>query len=190
MYAGSPARPSATKNASVPARAGQTGLSSPLTCPPRWARRGHVRRGGSGEMGLGLPSPRSRDMRLLLAGLPLDEVTTSNDHQRHRLGRCCCSINSSPRSRCVAGSQLRGTIQNDILKEYVSAWHVHLPTTTLHASRGGHLRLLPPKRCQLEHHLHLGVHIREAGSTAVQEIAFTLANASPTWRPLSPRGLN
>jgi len=47
-------------------------------------------------------------------------VTTSDDHQCHGLDPVVCSISWSAKSRAVSGGQLRGTIQNDILKEYVA----------------------------------------------------------------------
>ena len=114
-------------------------------------------------------------MRLLLAGLPLDEVTTS------------MTINSTASTlllfyqlvaeeQGVSGDKLRGTIQNDILKEYVArGTYIYPPRPSM--------RLIVDtfSYCAKEmpnwNTISIsGYHIREAGSTAVQEIAFTLAN--------------
>ena len=115
------------------------------------------------------------DMRLLLDGLPLDQVTTS------------MTINSTaadPAAALPAGGrgagrgpeQLGGTIQNDILKEYVArGTYIYPPRPSM--------RIITDIFAYCQEHLPQwntisisGYHIREAGSTAVQEIAFTLAN--------------
>jgi methylmalonyl-CoA mutase N-terminal domain/subunit len=114
-------------------------------------------------------------MRLLLAGLPLNEVTTS------------MTINSTAATlllfyqlvaeeQGIKGDQLRGTIQNDILKEYVArGTYIYPPRPSM--------RLIVDTFAYCEKEIPnwntisiSGYHIREAGSTAVQEIAFTLAN--------------
>jgi methylmalonyl-CoA mutase N-terminal domain/subunit len=116
------------------------------------------------------------DMRLLLKGLPLDKVTTS------------MTINSTAaillllyelvaEEQGVPASAISGTIQNDLLKEYIArGTYVYPPRpsmrviTDIFAYCGEHV----PKWNTIS---ISGYHIREAGSTAVQEIAFTLANA-------------
>src|SRR5208337_2147127 len=115
------------------------------------------------------------DMRLLLAGLPLDKVTTS------------MTINATAailllfyqlvaEEQGVPGAALGGTIQNDILKEYVArGTYVYPPRPSM--------RLVVDTFSYCAEHLPnwntisiSGYHIREAGSTAVQEVAFTLAD--------------
>jgi methylmalonyl-CoA mutase N-terminal domain/subunit len=115
------------------------------------------------------------DMRLLLAGLPLEKVTTS------------MTINSTAaillllyplvaEEQGVSGDQLGGTIQNDILKEYVArGTYIYPPRPSM--------RLITDTFTYCADSLPnwntisiSGYHIREAGSTAVQELAFTLAN--------------
>jgi methylmalonyl-CoA mutase N-terminal domain/subunit len=115
-------------------------------------------------------------MRVLLAGLPLDKVTTS------------MTINSTAaillllyelvaEEQGIPGAALGGTIQNDILKEYVArGTYVYPPRQSM--------RLITDTFSYCAERLPQwntisisGYHIREAGSTAVQEIAFTLANA-------------
>ncbi len=155
--------------------AGQTGLSCAFDLPTQMGYDAdHVRSEGEvGKVGVAISS--LDDMRLLLAGLPLDEVTTS------------MTINSTASTlllfyqlvaeeQGVSGDKLRGTIQNDILKEYVArGTYIYPPRPSM--------RLIVDtfSYCAKEmpnwNTISIsGYHIREAGSTAVQEIAFTIAN--------------
>ena len=155
--------------------AGQTGLSCAFDLPTQMGYDAdHARAEGEvGKVGVAISS--LEDMRLLLAGLPLDQVTTS------------MTINSTASTllllyqlvaeeQGVKGDQLRGTIQNDILKEYVArGTYIYPPRPSM--------RLIVDtfSYCAKEmpnwNTISIsGYHIREAGSTAVQEIAFTLAN--------------
>ena len=155
--------------------AGQTGLSCAFDLPTQMGYDAdHVRAEGEvGKVGVAISS--LEDMRLLLAGLPLNEVTTS------------MTINSTASTLLlfyqlvaeehgIAGDQLRGTIQNDILKEYVArGTYIYPPRPSM--------RLVVDTFAYCEKEIPnwntisiSGYHIREAGSTAVQEIAFTLAN--------------
>jgi methylmalonyl-CoA mutase N-terminal domain/subunit len=155
--------------------AGQTGLSCAFDLPTQMGYDAdHVRAEGEvGKVGVAISS--LEDMRLLLAGLPLNEVTTS------------MTINSTAATlllfyqlvaeeQGIAGDQLRGTIQNDILKEYVArGTYIYPPRPSM--------RLIVDTFAYCEKEIPnwntisiSGYHIREAGSTAVQEIAFTLAN--------------
>ena len=155
--------------------AGQTGLSCAFDLPTQMGYDAdHPRAEGEvGKVGVAISS--LDDMRLLLAGLPLDEVTTS------------MTINATAATllllyqlvgeeQGVAGHQLRGTIQNDILKEYVArGTYIYPPRSSM--------RLIVDTFAYCAREIPQwntisisGYHIREAGSTAVQEIAFTLAN--------------
>ena len=155
--------------------AGQTGLSCAFDLPTQMGYDAdHIRSEGEvGKVGVAISS--LEDMRLLLAGLPLDEVTTS------------MTINSTASTlllfyqlvaeeQGVSGDKLRGTIQNDILKEYVArGTYIYPPRPSM--------RLIVDtfSYCAKEmpnwNTISIsGYHIREAGSTAVQEIAFTIAN--------------
>jgi methylmalonyl-CoA mutase, N-terminal domain len=155
--------------------AGQTGLSCAFDLPTQMGYDAdHPRAEGEvGKVGVAISS--LDDMRLLLAGLPLGDVTTS------------MTINATASTllllyqlvgedQGVAGDQLRGTIQNDILKEYVArGTYIYPPRPSM--------RLVVDtfRYCATEmpnwNTISIsGYHIREAGSTAVQEVAFTLAN--------------
>jgi len=155
--------------------AGQTGLSCAFDLPTQMGYDAdHPRAEGEvGKVGVAISS--LDDMRLLLAGLPLDTVTTS------------MTINSTASTllllyqlvgeeQGVSGDQLRGTIQNDILKEYVArGTYIYPPRPSM--------RLVVDTFAYCAKEMAnwntisiSGYHIREAGSTAVQEVAFTLAN--------------
>ncbi len=155
--------------------AGQTGLSCAFDLPTQMGYDSdHARAEGEvGKVGVAIDS--LDDMRILLGGLPLDTVTTS------------MTINSTASTlllmyqlvaeeQGVPGPKIRGTIQNDILKEYVArGTYIYPPRQSM--------RLIVDTFAYCAEHLPSwntisisGYHIREAGSTAVQEIAFTLAN--------------
>jgi methylmalonyl-CoA mutase N-terminal domain/subunit len=155
--------------------AGQTGLSCAFDLPTQMGLDSdHPRAEGEvGKVGVAIDS--LADMRLLLSGLPLDKVTTS------------MTINATgaillllyelvAEEQGVASAQLGGTIQNDILKEYVArGTYIYPPRPSM--------RLITDTFAYCAERLPnwntisiSGYHIREAGSTAVQEIAFTMAN--------------
>jgi methylmalonyl-CoA mutase N-terminal domain/subunit len=156
--------------------AGQTGLSCAFDLPTQMGLDSdHLR--AEGEVGkVGVPIDSLEDMRLLLADLPLDRVTTS------------MTINSTAaillllyelvaEEQGVPASAISGTIQNDLLKEYIArGTYVYPPRPSM--------RIITDIFEYCAQHVPKwntisisGYHIREAGSTAVQEIAFTLANA-------------
>ncbi len=155
--------------------AGQTGLSCAFDLPTQMGYDSdHTRAEGEvGKVGVAIDS--LADMRLLLADLPLDKVTTS------------MTINATAailllfyqlvaEENGVDPKALGGTIQNDILKEYVArGTYIYPPRQSM--------RLVTDTFSYCAENLPAwntisisGYHIREAGSTAVQEIAFTIAN--------------
>ncbi|WP_420453049.1 acyl-CoA mutase large subunit family protein [Ilumatobacter sp.] len=156
--------------------AGQTGLSCAFDLPTQMGYDSDAAR-AEGEVGkVGVAIDTMDDMRQLLAGLPLDEVTTS------------MTINSTAailllmyelvaEEQGVTAEQIGGTIQNDLLKEYIArGTYIYPPRESM--------RLITDIFEYCSKHVPSwntisisGYHIREAGSTAVQEIAFTLANA-------------
>jgi methylmalonyl-CoA mutase N-terminal domain/subunit len=156
--------------------AGQTGLSCAFDLPTQMGLDSdHPRAEGEvGKVGVAIDS--IADMRLLLAGIPLDRVTTS------------MTINSTAaillllyelvaEEQGVPADQLSGTIQNDLLKEYIArGTYVYPPRPSMRIITDifEYCSTHVPKWNTIS---ISGYHIREAGSTAVQEIAFTLANA-------------
>src|SRR5665811_406836 len=156
--------------------AGQTGLSVAFDLPTQMGLDSDdaMAEGEVGKVGVAIDS--IEDMRTLFDQIPLGEVTTS------------MTINSTApvllllyelvaEEQGVARDRIRGTIQNDILKEYIARGTYIYPAEPS-------MRLVTDvfSYCAtaLPHWNTIsisGYHIREAGSTAAQEIAFTLANA-------------
>lgn len=156
--------------------AGQTGLSCAFDLPTQMGYDSdHPRAEGEvGKVGVAIDS--LDDMRALLKDLPLDQVTTS------------MTINSTAailllmyelvaEEQGVPADKISGTIQNDLLKEYIArGTYVYPPRPSM--------RIITDIFEYCSQHVPRwntisisGYHIREAGSTATQEIAFTLANA-------------
>ncbi len=131
----------------------------------------------SGEVGrVGVAIDSLDDMTDLFDGLPLDRVSTSMTINATAIILLSLYI-AVARRQGVAASALSGTIQNDILKEYVArGTYIYPPRASL--------RIVTDIFAYCERELPAwntisisGYHIREAGSTAVQEVAFTFANA-------------
>ena len=130
----------------------------------------------SGEVGrVGVAIDSIEDMEALFAGIPLDRVSTSMTINSTAIVLLAMYIATAAR-RGIATSALSGTVQNDILKEYVARG------TFIYPPRSS-LRIVTDIMSFCARHVPRwnsisvsGYHIREAGSTAVQEVAFTLAN--------------
>ncbi|MBX3300090.1 MAG: methylmalonyl-CoA mutase family protein [Acidobacteria bacterium] len=131
----------------------------------------------AGEVGkVGVAIDSIDDMLTLFDGIPLDQVTTSMTINATASTLLCLYL-AVARKQGVAFDKLGGTIQNDILKEYIArGTYIYPPAPSL--------RLITDTfaYCAAEvpnwNTISIsGYHIREAGSTAAQEIAFTLADA-------------
>jgi methylmalonyl-CoA mutase N-terminal domain/subunit len=130
-----------------------------------------------GEVGrTGVAIDSLDDMAALFDGIPLDRVSTSMTINATAAILLACYVAAAKRTG-IAPSALRGTLQNDILKEYIARGTYIFPIP--HA-----MRLVTDTLAWCSAELPRfnpisisGYHIREAGSTAVQELAFTLANA-------------
>jgi methylmalonyl-CoA mutase N-terminal domain/subunit len=154
---------------------GQTGLSTAFDMPTLMGLDSdHTR--SLGEVGReGVAVDSLDDMETLFAGIPLDQVSTSmtiNSPAAMLLAFYLCV----GEEQGVPRSELRGTIQTDILKEYIAQKEWIFPPEPS-------MRLVTDmvEFCAREmpkwHPISIsGYHIREAGSNAVQELAFTLAN--------------
>jgi methylmalonyl-CoA mutase N-terminal domain/subunit len=129
-----------------------------------------------GEVGrTGVAIDSLADMELLFDGIPLDEVSTSMTINAPA-ALLLLLYELVAEEQGVSGDRLRGTVQNDVLKEYIARGNYIFPprpsmriTTDLFAYCAGRI----PRWNTIS---ISGYHIREAGSTAVQELAFTLAN--------------
>jgi len=154
---------------------GQTGLSVAFDLPTQLGYDSDDPR-ALGEVGrTGVAIDSLADMELLLDGIPLAEVSTSMTINAPA-ALLLLLYELVAEEQGVGGERLRGTVQNDILKEYCARGNYIFPprpsmriTTDLFAYCAE--RLPGWNTISIS-----GYHIREAGSTAVQELAFTLAN--------------
>jgi methylmalonyl-CoA mutase N-terminal domain/subunit len=155
--------------------AGQTGLSIAFDLPTQMGIDSDSRR-AVGEVGrVGVAIDTVEDMHRLLDEIPLDSVSTSMTINATASTLLAMYIVVAE-ERGVPRSALSGTVQNDILKEYIARGTYIYPP-------GPSLRLVTEvfRFCSSEvpqwNPISIsGYHIREAGATAVQELAFTLAN--------------
>jgi methylmalonyl-CoA mutase N-terminal domain/subunit len=167
---------------------GQTGLSIAFDMPTLYGYDTDAPE-AEGEFGrCGVACASLRDMQILLDGLPLDKITTSMTVNSPAAMIWAMYIVAAER-RGISASALGGTLQNDILKEYIAQKEFIFPprpsmrlvTDTIEFATQ-HLPLWNPVSVS-------GYHIREAGSTAAQELAFTLADGFEYVRWALERGL-
>src|SRR6187551_3570801 len=154
---------------------GQTGLCIAFDLPTQLGYDSDDPR-AAGEVGrTGVAIDSIADMEILLAGIPLGEVSTSMTINAPA-SLLLLLYELVAEGQGVPSTALRGTVQNDILKEYIARGNYIFPprpsmrlTTDLFAYCAERI----PRWNTIS---ISGYHIREAGSTAVQELAFTLAN--------------
>ncbi|HUS17899.1 MAG TPA: methylmalonyl-CoA mutase family protein [Chloroflexia bacterium] len=155
---------------------GQTGLSVAFDLPTQMGYDPDhpLAEGEVGKVGVSIAS--IEDMALLFDQIPLDQVSTSMTINATAAVLLALYI-AVARRQGVAEAKIDGTVQNDILKEYIArGTYIYPPEPSL--------RLITDMMAYCAEHVPKwntisisGYHIREAGSTAVQEVAFTLANA-------------
>jgi len=143
---------------------GMTGLSTAFDMP---ALMGYdadhpMSRGEVGKEGVAVST--LKDFEVLFSGIPLDRVTTSMTINASAIFALCSYIAVAEQQN-ISQEKLGGTIQNDVLKEYIAQkeWVVGPRPATKHMPRWHPVSIS-------------GYHIREAGATAIQELAFTLAD--------------
>jgi methylmalonyl-CoA mutase, N-terminal domain len=155
---------------------GQTGLSVAFDLPTQMGIDSDSPR-AHGEVGrVGVAIDTVEDMHLLLDAIPLDRVTTSMTINATAAILLAMYVVVAE-ERGIARSALGGTIQNDILKEYVArGTYIYPPAPSL-ALITEIFRFCAEEVPSWNPISISGYHIREAGSTAVQELAFTFANA-------------
>ena len=155
--------------------AGQTGLSVAFDLPTQMGLDSDSPR-ALGEVGrAGVAIDSVEDMHALLDGIPLDTVSTSMTINATAATLLAMYIVVAE-ERGIARVKLSGTIQNDILKEYIArGTYVYPPGASL-ALIAETFRFCARETPNWNPISISGYHIREAGATAVQEIAFTLAN--------------
>ena len=154
---------------------GQTGLSVAFDLPTQLGYDSYDPR-AVGEVGrTGVAIDSIADMELLFEGIPLDQVSTSMTINAPA-ALLLLLYELVAERQGIPSSELRGTVQNDVLKEYIARGNYIFPprpsmriATDLFAYC--HDRLPRWNTISIS-----GYHIREAGATAAQELAFTLAN--------------
>lgn len=154
---------------------GQTGLSVAFDLPTQMGYDSdHVM--ASGEVGkVGVAISSIEDMEILLADLPLDQISTSMTINS-TAGILLALYIAVAKRRGISADKLNGTIQNDLLKEYIArGTYIFPPKPSMRVITDifGYCSKEVPNWNTIS---ISGYHIREAGSTAAQEIAFTLAN--------------
>ncbi|WP_025323860.1 acyl-CoA mutase large subunit family protein [Deferrisoma camini] len=168
---------------------GQTGLSVAFDLPTQigYDSDHELAEGEVGKVGVAIDS--LKDMEILFDGIPLDQVSTSMTINAPA-GILLAMYIAVAEKQGVASDKLRGTIQNDILKEYVArGTYIFPPEPSLKIITD--IISFCKERVPAWNTMSIsGYHIREAGSTAVQEVAFTLANAIAYVQAAVDKGLD
>ena len=155
---------------------GQTGLSVAFDLPTQIGYDSDHPL-AKGEVGkVGVPIDTLRDMEVLLDGMPLDRVSTSMTINATASILLAMYI-AVGKKQGLEPSQLNGTVQNDILKEYIArGTYIYPPRPSMRLVTDvfEYCAEQVPRWNTIS---ISGYHMREAGATAVQELAFTFANA-------------
>ncbi len=168
---------------------GQTGLSVAFDLPTQLGLDPDhpLAKGEVGKVGVSIAT--LDDMRILFKSIPLDKVTTSMTINAPAMMLLALYILVAE-EQGISSDKLGGTVQNDILKEYIArGTYIYPPEASM--------RLITDTFEYCAQHVPnwntisiSGYHIREAGSTAAQEIAFTLSNAKAYVRAALSKGLD
>lgn len=168
---------------------GQTGLSVAFDLPTQIGYDSDSPQ-AAGEVGkVGVAIDTLADMEVLLDGIPLDKISTSMTINASAAVLLAFYI-AAAEKRGISAKSLRGTIQNDILKEYIARGTYIFPP--VHS-----MRIITDIFSFCKEHVPQwntisisGYHIREAGSTASEEVGFTLANGIAYVDAAMKSGLN
>jgi methylmalonyl-CoA mutase N-terminal domain/subunit len=167
---------------------GTTGLSVAFDLPTQIGYDSDAPQ-AAGEVGrVGVAIDSLEDMEALLDGIPLDRVSTSMTINATAATLLALYL-AVARRRGIPEASLSGTVQNDILKEYVArGTYIYPPRPSLRLATDliGHCAACVPKWNPIS---ISGYHIREAGATAPQELAFTFAHALEYVRAAQAAGL-
>src|SRR6202167_5008201 len=170
-------------------KAGTTGLSVAFDLPTQmgYDSDAPAALGEVGKVGVAIDS--IEDMRLLLDGIPLDSVSTSMTINAPA-ALLLLLYQLVAEEQGISADRLTGTIQNDILKEYIArGTYIYPPQPSLRlvADTFAYCRDEMPRWNTIS---ISGYHMAEAGATPVQEIAFTIANAKEYVRAAIAAGLD
>lgn len=168
---------------------GQTGLSVAFDLPTQMGLDSDDPR-SEGEVGkVGVAVDTLEDMEILFNKIPLDKVSTSMTINA-TAGILLAMYIVVAENQGVSQDKLQGTVQNDILKEYCARGNYIYPVTPSMRLTGDLIEYTSKFVPRWNPISISGYHIREAGSTAAQEIAFTLSNARAYVRSVIERGLD
>jgi methylmalonyl-CoA mutase N-terminal domain/subunit len=156
--------------------AGQSGLSVAFDLPTQmgYDSDAAVADGEAGRVGVAIDT--MDDLARLFEGIPLDQVSTSMTINATAAVLLAMYVVVGEERR-IPRQQLRGTVQNDVLKEYVARGTYIFPLEPSLRLVTDMFRFVAAERMPFNPISISGYHMREAGCTAVQEIAFTFANA-------------
>jgi methylmalonyl-CoA mutase N-terminal domain/subunit len=168
---------------------GQTGLSVAFDLPTQMGYDSDAPQ-ADGEVGrVGVPISSLADMETLLDGLPLGEVSTSMTINATAAILLAFYVAAADR-QAVPRERLSGTVQNDILKEYIARGTYIYPTQPSMRLVTDTFEFCSQELPRWNTISISGYHMREAGATAAQELAFTLADAIAYVEAAHSRGLD
>ena len=168
---------------------GQTGLSVAFDLPTQMGRDSDhpLSSGEVGKTGVAISS--LADMETLLEGIPLDKVSTSMTINAPASILLAMYI-AVAQKHGVSADKINGTIQNDILKEYIARnTYIYPPEFSLRLITDT-FEYCAEKVKNWNTISISGYHIREAGANSIQEVAFTLANAKTYLKAVKERGID
>jgi len=168
---------------------GQTGLSVAFDLPTQigYDSDHPMAMGEIGKVGVAIDT--IEDMQILFDGIPLDRVSTSMT-----INSTCAQILSMyiaiAESQGISRDQLRGTVQNDMLKEYIArGTYIFPPEPSLRLATD--IIMFCAKEVPRWNSISIsGYHMEEAGATPVQEVAFTLADGITYVERVIERGMD
>lgn len=168
---------------------GQTGLSTAFDMPTLmgWDADSPYSEGEVGICGVSISS--LADMEILFAGIPMDKVSTSMTINSPAIMVFAYYL-AVAEKQGVAFDKLRGTLQNDILKEYIAQKEYIYPPNESMRIIVDMIEYCTKEVPQFNPVSVSGYHIREAGSTAAQELAFTLADGFAYIEACIERGMD
>ncbi|MBP7110894.1 MAG: methylmalonyl-CoA mutase family protein [Firmicutes bacterium] len=189
QYAGFASAEESNKRYKMLLESGQTGLSVAFDLPTQigYDSDNEISAGEVGKVGVAIDS--LADMETLFDGIPLDKVSTSMTINAPAAVLLAMYI-AVGEKQGVSSKELDGTIQNDILKEYAArGTYIYPPHPSMRLITDifAYCKDYVPKWNTIS---ISGYHIREAGSTAVQEVAFTLADGIAYVEAAVKAGLN
>src|SRR5690606_29448766 len=168
---------------------GQTGLSTAFDMPTLmgWDADSPYSEGEVGICGVSISS--LADMEILFSGIPMDKVSTSMTINSPAIMVFAYYL-AVAEKQGVAFDKLRGTLQNDILKEYIAQKEYIYPPNESMRIIVDMIEYCTKEVPQFNPVSVSGYHIREAGSTAAQELAFTLADGFAYIEACIERGMD